>query len=310
MLDILAGLVDRSLVVAEAGVDGAVRYRLLDTLRAFGRERLAERADAADVNRRHAAFFVALAEEAEGGLWGPDQVAWRARLDLEVDNFRAALRWAIDDGEIEPTLRFGAALWKFWELRGDLSEGLAWLEEALALPLDGGDPALAAPRARALNGAGALARTRGHYERSARYHEASLALRRRLDDRRGVAASLHNLGVVARDRGDYPGSRAYLEESLTIARELGDARQLALTLLNLGRVARNEGEVEQAAAHFRESIELDRTVGDRNRMGASLKGLAQVALDRGDLAAARTLGEEALALGFEVGDRWGSPCRC
>ena len=188
-LPLLDRLVDTSLVVAEDR-HGERRYRLLESLRLYGRERLVTSGEAESTSRRHAEHFLALAEAVEPALWGPDAVAWLDRLEIEHDNLRAALRWVTGHGEVEIALRLGAALSRFWQVHAHLSEGLMWLESALV----GASGASPATRARALDAAGHLARDRADYDRAWALYEESLGLRRELDDRRGTALALNNLG--------------------------------------------------------------------------------------------------------------------
>src|SRR5215203_4534723 len=131
VLDLLGGLVDKSLVVAGAATGGAVRYRMLEPIRQYARRTLEESGEADEVRDRHAASFVALAEESEPELAG-QQGAWVERLEGEHDNMREALSWALERKEDETALRLGAALWRFWHIRGYLSEGIRWLEQVLA----------------------------------------------------------------------------------------------------------------------------------------------------------------------------------
>jgi predicted ATPase/DNA-binding SARP family transcriptional activator len=214
VLDLLSRLVDKSLVVSEATGDGGVRYRMLEPVRQYAQERLEESGEGDALRGRHAAFFLALAEVAESKLVEPDQVSWFERLEREHDNLRAALRNALDRGKVEPGLRVGGAIWRFWYARGHLSEGRRWLEEALA------QPGTAPARAKALRGAGALAWAQGDYARAETLFEESLALRRELGDRQGVAEAINGLASVARDRGEYARARALFEVNLAVCREL------------------------------------------------------------------------------------------
>ena len=144
-------------------------------------------------------YFLALAEAAEPALTGPEQAAWLARLEEEHDNLRAALGWALASGDAETALRLAAALWRFWEVHGHLSEGRRWLAAALRT---GGTGAMRALRARALRGAGLLATWQGDYAAARALHAESLALCRALADRDGVGHALENLGIVAHEQGD------------------------------------------------------------------------------------------------------------
>lgn len=138
MLELLSGLVDKSLVVAEAGPEGALRYRMLEPVRQYARELLEASGGVDAARRRHAEYYLALAEEAEPVLRGAEQLAWLERLETEHDNFRAALSWGLDRQDAGPEehaglgLRLAAALWKFWSSHGHLNEGREWLEGRLS----------------------------------------------------------------------------------------------------------------------------------------------------------------------------------
>jgi predicted ATPase/class 3 adenylate cyclase len=196
VLDRLSSLVNKSLVNAEER-HGAERYRLLETIRDYARERLEASGEAEAVRRQHAEHFLALAEHVAPELRGARQAQWVKRLDAEHDNLRAALHWCVEHGEVEQGLRLGGALWRFWQMHGHLTEGRERLMEALRLPEDGmpSERRMAA-RAVALNGAAAWRGT-GDYALARSMYEERLAISRELGDRLGVAESLNNLGIVA-----------------------------------------------------------------------------------------------------------------
>ena len=345
VLDVLTGLVNKSLVVVErSGAGGRTRYRLLETMRFYARERLAESGDATEVRTRHLARAVAIATEAEAALDGPDQAAVLDRLEAEHDDLRVALAWGTSGGDPEPALRLATALGRFWEVRGHLSEGRSWLEAALAAGGGGDVPGL---RAVALNWAAVLAQHQGDYDAARGLYEHSLALRRRLEDRLGtsaalvglgnlaalqgrldvaraqfeealaigrdleepqvVAASLTNLGWVAHARGDLAGARAMYEEALEVRRRRGDGHGTAMVLANLGDLALQQGGLDVAHALHTEGLELRRRLADRSGVADSLAALGRVALARGDRATAHTLQSQGLAERRRVGDRPGMP---
>jgi predicted ATPase/DNA-binding NarL/FixJ family response regulator len=309
VLDLLQRLVERSLVVAEAHADGSNRYDMLEMLQQYALDRLTEHGEASEAYGLHAAYFLALAEQAERELRGPGEREWSARLEREYENLRAALRWCLDRAEAEQALRLGSALWRFWSIRGHLVEGLAWLEQALALGGDGGESRAATEtvraRAGALNGAGNLALVRGEHARAAEYHEASLALRRQLGDTTGEATSLHNLGLAARSRGDRDLARACFNQGLALFQSLGETRNAGLSLLNLGRMSHDEGDQERATALVSEALALFRAVGSAQGVATALNKLGELARDRGDFAAAVRCHDEALALHRDRDDSWG-----
>jgi tetratricopeptide (TPR) repeat protein len=282
----VAALVDRSLLRREDRTADEPRFGMLETIREYGLEQLEACGEAAEIRRRHAAHYLALAEAAEPELTGPRQAAWLDRLEAEHDNLRAALRWAVEQGEAELGLRLGGALWRFWYVRGYLTEGRERLAELLAAA---GAPGQTAARARALRGLGIVAEAQGDYAVARRHYEEALALMRELGDRRGIALSLNNLGDVARDRGDYAAARALHEESLAIGRELGD-RAIAWILESFAMLALREGATRNRAARL-----LGAAEALREAIGAPLSPGERPDHDRAVAAVRGELGEEAFA---------------
>ncbi len=321
VLELLASLVDKNLVVGEGD-----RYRMLETMRQYGRGRLNDTGEAESIRALHAACFLALAEEAEPHLTGSDQRSWLERLDSEHDNLRAALEWSLMDKDeggrqkddtgapnaIHPSsliprpselgLRLGGVACRFWYVRGHFGEGRRRLSLALERP---GAEGHCSERAKALTGAGNLANRQGDYMAARVLYEESLEIRRELADRDGIAGSLNNLGNVAHDEGDYPAARALFEESLVICRELGDRNGIAGSLGNLGNVASDEGDYPAARALLEASVAMMRELGDRHGIAVSLNNLGNVAYAEGDYPAARGLYAESLAIRTELGDRHG-----
>jgi tetratricopeptide (TPR) repeat protein len=271
---------------------------MLETVSEYALEQLVASGEHDQVQHRHAQHFLDFADTANDHLFTVDQAAWLNRLEREHDNLRAALRWATGRGEVEIALRLGAALSRFWQVHAHLTEGLKWLESALAWT----SGASTATRARALDAAGRLARDRADYDRAWAFYEESLGLRRELEDSRGTALTLNNLGVVAQLRGDYNRAVALLEESLALFRALGDERGVALSLLTLGSMAQWHGDLARATAHYEESLALFRALGDTRGIAASLSSLGTLASSRGDFSAADELYAECAPLFRELGD--------
>ncbi len=224
VLDLLGSLVDHSLVqrVEPGGADtapGGARLRMLETIREFGLEHLEESGEALAVHRRHADHLLALAERAYRGIHARDGAGWLDRLEVEHDNLRAALRWWLDQGDGEQSLRLAVAPALFWRDRGHLGEGLGWLEQALAASA-GRSSAL---RAEALDLAGDLAWIRGDHERALARFEASLAEAQAIGDAIGLARGRFRLGGVALHRGELERAAALLGEALASFRANGDA---------------------------------------------------------------------------------------
>ncbi len=250
VLDLLAHLVAKSLVVAEPPEDGQVRYRLLENLRQYAEERLAETDEAESLSRHHRDWFLQFAEDAEPNLFGPQHAPWLNRLEREHDNFRKALRGCQErPADAATFLRLAGALSHFWSVRSYLSEGRGWLETALADAPDA-PPAI---RAKAMNGAGVLAWSCGDFTQAATFHETDLELRREMQDGRGIARALANLGILASEKADFARARHLFEESLAVYREVGDQENVAILLNNLGSLLIDIGDFDTAGPFFSES---------------------------------------------------------
>ncbi len=298
VLDLLSGLVDKSMVLAEER-DGQQRYQFLAMLQQYAQERLRQTGEAETTLRQHAEFFVALAEVANERLIGPNQRTALEQLDTEHDNMRAVLSWALaNDAEIG--LRLAGALERFWRFRSYLVEAQRWLTENL---LRGGS-AHAASRANALKAAGFIARERGDYTLSRKLFEEALTIFRELEDKSGVAASLNGLGSIAQRQGDYTAARALHEESLAIRRQTDDRHSIADSLTSLGLLAYLRSDYTAAQVLYEESLAIKRELGDRNSIATILNNMGAVAERRFDYAAARALNEESLVIKRELGDKF------
>ena len=301
VLDLLTSLCDKSLVVIEQ-TDGESRYRLLETVRQYARDRLLESGGGEAARQRHRDYYLALAEEAEPKLTGTEQSKWLSRLEEEHDNLRSALEWSCAAEEPAAALRLCGALQWFWAMHGHLSEGREWCARILRKTAA---ERRTSEQAKVLNASGALAWFQADYGAARQMLEQSLAMARELADRDGIARSLNNLGLVAWDQGDYQTARAMYEESLAIKRESGDQGQIARSLNNLGLLAQEQGDFGAAEALHEESLAIVRKLGDRGGIATSLNNLAIVAYARGDYLFAKTLYEQGLAIVREVGDRSG-----
>jgi predicted ATPase/DNA-binding CsgD family transcriptional regulator len=298
LMEVLGALVDKSLVVMEQADGVTVRYRLLETLGEYARERLAASGEMDAVERCHARFFRDLAERAEPELYGRGQLEWFEKLKREYPNVRAALRWAIGCGEAEIALRIGGALGWFWEMRGHHTEGRRWLSEMLALPTAA---ARTAPRARALGKAGFLIWVQGDFELARTLEEESLAIARELGDRSQIGWALSCLGCVARSETDYAAAWRLFSQSRDAYREVGDRRGTGLSTFLLGTIAYFQGEYARARELFEESLAIGRAVGDRWTIASSLGDLGDVAYREGKLRLARALSEESMGVAREMG---------
>ncbi len=340
VLDVLTSLADKSLVTV-AAAEGTTRYGLLETVRQYAAERLAEKGQAEAWRRRHLEYFTGLARAAESHLGGPEQKRWLEQLDPERANLRAALEWSAAHNP-DAGLEMIGLVWRFWDLRGHVAEGRnlvtallaasdaekrtadraralhtaglfafrhgdfaaaqARYEESLEIAREVGDPSAVAS---ALNQLGNVAWMQGDYPTAQARHEESLQLRKELGDRRGVGASLNNLGNLAQRLSDLAAARACLEECLEITREFGDQTGIAITLNNLGNTVRLQGDADGARRMHEECLRIRRELGDPVGIASSLNNLAMALHDLGELAAARALLQEGMGVKQELGDRQG-----
>jgi non-specific serine/threonine protein kinase len=300
VLDQLTHLVDKSLVlvVAQHG-GGEARYRLLETIRQAGAEKLEASGEDLEVRRRHAEFFLALAEGLEPAMWGAEEVAWLRRLEAEQDNLRAALSWAIDR-DAELGLRLAAALRWFWYWRGHYGEGRRWLDEALVK--DGHTSV----RARALHAAGWLAHDQGDMTRVEKAAEEGVELSNNAGIEDSLSASFRNLlGVAARHRGDYQQAMELFEGGTALYRAAGDKRGVAWGLFLSGNASSLRGDHERAKALFQEGLAQCRELGGAQPLGDYLSHMGYEFLLEGDYPRAAALNEEAATLLRSQGYRGG-----
>jgi predicted ATPase/DNA-binding SARP family transcriptional activator len=301
ILNLLTHLVDKSLVLMEEQL-GAARYRLLETIRQYGLERLTESGEATLVRRRHARFFLALAEAAEPELHGVRQAAWLERLEREHDNLRNALAWSLeaaDAGDAEVGLRLAGALAWFWRVRGHLTEGRRWLEGVLSRAVEHSPT-----RARTLASAGALTVFQGDYLVARSWLEASVAIARELREKQSLAYALVWRSLAEVFQGNFAAVRALDGESRAIFHELGDRWGLALALMLSGIPAAETGDYALAHARFAKSLALFRELGDTWGIADATVNLANVAYRQGDYALARARLDEVLAIEQERPDKW------
>jgi predicted ATPase len=330
VLDLLARLLDKSLVLADER-EGAVRYRLLETVRQYAAEHLEQCGEAARARAAHARYFLALAEEAAPAVQGPDQARWNALLEMEHDNLRAALAWSVQQGDAERALRLAAALRLFWYRRRHWDEGFTWPTRALALP---GAQERTLVRAEVLEGAGLFAMWRDPAASQALWEE-SIAINRahgrladtaqtqvylawllirlwRLDEaharaeaaltlaeaagddgRRAIALAL--LAAVAARWGHHTSAQARHEEAMALLHASGDVSGRSLLLLEMAKAAFLAGDAGEARARAEEALRTARAAGIRQAVEEELRLIARVALAQGDLATAAARAAELVA---------------
>ena len=296
ILDVLSQLIDKSLLTTGADASQEARYRMLEPVRQYASGCLVALGTAERLQRRHAEYFLKMAESAEPELKGQRQLMWLEQLEVEHDNLRKSLSWATEQ-QTEWGLRLGGALWRFWYARGHLSEGRRVLERALAR-----SDAVATPaRVKALDGAGWLMYVQGDYLQAEDMFAEQLRLSRALHDDAGVARSLGNLGALALSRGNHERATRLLEESLIVLRRLGNSEDSISVLNELGSLASARGELARAVTLHEEALALSREVGDVLGVAVSMGNSGLTKLLAGDNDGAALL-EESLTLFREVGN--------
>jgi predicted ATPase/class 3 adenylate cyclase len=300
VVDGLASFVDKSLLRQEEGTGGEPRFRMLETIREYARERLAESPDDDVSWRRHGEFFSDLALQAETGLTEESQIVWLDRLEAERDNLRAAMHWEADTGRVERALSMAGALWRFWHQRAHLEEGFDELRSLLGRS-DAAAPT--AGRAKALGGLGGVTYWRGDFFASAAAYGEALAIYRTLDDRSSLADALYNVGFVEMVQGGLDASAARYDEALAIYESLGDLSGATKVREAFAFQRYLKGDYEAALALQQKNLEIFRSLKQPFRIGnaATLASLFRIYL--GDFDGARREVSEAIEMFLAAGDK-------
>jgi predicted ATPase/class 3 adenylate cyclase len=302
VLDGVSELVDQSLL-RQADVAGEPRFRMLVTIREYASERLDQTGEHDDLCRRHCDAFIALAERARPELQGAEQKNWLDRVEVEHDNFRAALEFAISGGHADDASRIVYALWRFWQIRGHLREGRSWAERVLAM--SGATPLR---RLRALEATGGLVYWMGDFAVVVTFYKAALELAREIDDRAEIAQAAYNLSFAYTiPNTDMARGRELLEEARALFSELGDAAAAARSAFALTNVlARGTGRPREdlllARKIIGEALEQHRALSNRFDTGWDLHMSGLVDLKLGDLDGAKSKWTEATDLFVAAGD--------
>lgn len=298
-LEGIASLIDMSLVTCDMNGDGTTRYRMLETIRAFGLEQLVACGEEPATRDRHARWCLALADRPWWDVPRVEVVEWLGRLDPEQDNLRASLGWLEQSQNADEMVRLAGLLSHFWMVRSQRMEGAAWLERALAVAATANTTPPELPYA--TYRASSLQRMLGRDERANELAEMALSQYRAGEDMRGMGATLNLLGALARGRKAYDRARAYGEEALVMWREVGDSSWIALALDYLALTLHWQGENDRAEALLMDALAIYQDTGDAWGLANVTNNLAYVAADRGDwqLAAARQL--VSLDAGLESG---------
>lgn len=296
--EILTSLVDKSLVVRQDAEEGGSRYRLLETVRQYAREHLEALGQQTEIRQRHRDYYLALAEEADAKMQGPEEQACLDLLEAEHDNLRAALQ-----GTGEAELHLASLLGWFWMMRSHVTEGRAHFETILKRH---GDSAPSPVIARVFHAAGNLAFVQSDYVAARRYFERAATMRNILGEYVREASSRTNLATVSQEEEDYTTARDQYLRSLEIQKEFGDNKAaICVTLTCLGNVHRIMGELPIAQDYLEQAIELHREIGNHAGEANALNLLGLVCSRKGDKAAAQSAYNQSLAIHKEMGIPYG-----
>jgi predicted ATPase/class 3 adenylate cyclase len=301
-LEGMSSLADKSLLrrLPNAGMEA--RHSMLMTIREFAWEQFVASPEADEVRRRHAEFFLALAEEAEPNLTGPDHMRWLDRIEGDHDNVRAALRWSIETDQAEVGLRIGGALWRFWHLRGHFTEGRTWLGELLALPSGKGRTAA---RAKGLNGIAGLVYWQADYTLAEAYWKESLSIWQELGDRGQIGEVLYSLAYIAGVAGDNARSIELFEQSVELFREVGNLSGEGNARISVGMIMGQAGDYEGATKAVRDAMAVISESGDIFGLANANGMLGRLSVDQGRFEEGRPALLETLRLFESLGDMSG-----
>lgn len=295
--DLHARLVEKSLIVAD--VTGMqARYTLLETIREYAHEKLAQAGEAPTIYTRHLAHFTKFAQETEPKLWSAEQVYWSDLHEQEQDNFRVALEWSLDNAP-QKGLELAIALERFWTMHNHFRQARSILTELLERVDDNTDDL----RGRGLAALGFMAFRLNETTDAKRYFEQALTLSAAANDAPTIAKSTRGLGLCEYVVANYAGALPLLERGRALYHELDDITRESISLNDLGEVARTSRQFEQAAAYYRASLDLIRKTGDRRAYVIILSNLGITASLRHDYAEALRILRETAPLYLEIGEK-------
>jgi predicted ATPase/class 3 adenylate cyclase len=301
-LDTLSMLADRSLIRRVEGTTGTARFTMLETLREFGLGELTRAGTEAATRQAHAQWFLQLAETAHTHFNGPDQTMWFDRLELEHDNFRAALGWTRGLASQDQHRRLIAAIGRFWLVRGYFSEGLRWSAEVLDAI---GPTPETETEIQILNNTGNLTFAHGEFAKARKIYQTAFAGAESVGNTRLQAALQNNLGNVSMRMIDLAKAEEHYERALILAEELGDSVMRANVLGNLGSLAHSRGDIDGALARYTECLTIWRQLGNTQGEVPMLLNIQLLLAPHPEhTARARMFGERCLETSRRLGDRW------
>jgi len=302
VLDILRSLVEKSLVMLDPSEEAA-RYSVLETIRDYAHEKLVQSGELTAIAVRHCHHYFAMTKTASQGLRTAEQAQWVRRLEMDLDNIRSAMAFALARG-VDPVIavKIAVAMQGFWILRGHATEGRTLLAQALAIPaVRESDIA----HGHAMYVGGALAVSQGDYEEARKMLESCLELRRALGNPLDIASTLSTLSMARLPPGDTDGARSAEQEALSIFRELGDPENQAISLQHLGQIEQYSGHREQSLRYFQECLALACSIEHQELQGDCERQLGELAYEAGDLADSGRHVKRALDICRDAGDKRG-----
>ena len=316
VFECLESLVDKSLVRRSEGVDGEVRFGMLETIRDFAHEQLVETGTAPELRERHAAWYLDLAERVQPEIMGKEKGRWLDLLDQEHDNLRAAIGWAIEAGEVETAMRLVSALWRFWQMRGHLAEGLARTTAAIEM---GEAERYPECLARALDAAGGLAYWMADGIAASDFYARELEIQRQLGNRAGEAWVRYSIAFTDMYSGAAGGNytfdpehlaraRTHMEAAVDIYREIGDRVGTAQALWGDANITWSlaptvdSPEFAKSRADLQEALAIFEEAGNSFMSAWCRYTLAMTDLRLGDLETSRQRLRDVLRVFHEAGD--------
>jgi predicted ATPase len=297
----LSSLMDKNFIQRVDRTNSEARFGMLETIREYAIERLADSGEQSSARRSHAAYCLVVAEEGNPELNPADRSRWLEQCDREMDNFRAALDGLFRARDLDWGLRLCIALFRFWDMREHLTEGRTWLETGLCAA--GTD--FPNEQAKILHFLGAITTAQGDFAAAEGFLNRSLSMYEELGDEWGIAASLNAQAITARDRGDYVSAKSTFERSLGRWRMLPDRLAIARCLHNLANAVKVLGDYPLAQRSLSEAVDIFEELGDRSGAAWSINLQGDIAHQQGQLAAARELYERALSIFRQTEDQWG-----
>jgi non-specific serine/threonine protein kinase len=295
VLDLLSSLVEKSLVVAQLLGRSEARYPLLETIRQYGQEKLAESGEMLEMRNRHLDFYLGAMEEITQKLTGPYQKSWLSWLDDEYGDVRLALAWALDSGRAEEGLRIAVAIYQYWVIRDGADEGLAWVERLLS---KANEPVSLAVRANALAYAAFLAGFRGNAAAQIEYGQRATEIAERAGEagKPALRWALSAQAYAAHAEGDFPRELELGRRAIQLTREAGDEYQLGLLLSTGSFAAMAQGEYGLAQRMLEESLPLLRQIGNPYRIAMALNFTGDLRRCQGNYRLAKEAYEESIAI--------------